>query len=106
MRDAIVSAGLPELQIECIPGEVIVRFYPPSGLTHTVQPESLREKVLYLLRGSSLSKSMLAERLGQKQASGQLKKVIQDLIKEEIISYTIPEKPNSRLQKYRLKNND
>jgi len=49
-----------------------------------------------------LSKSELSARLGQKEVSGQLNKVIRSLLAKWQIEYTIPEKTNSRLQKYRL----
>jgi hypothetical protein len=58
--------------------------------------------VLLLLENGSMSKSELAAGLGQKKVSGQLNKVIRQLLQNGKIRYTIPEKPNSRLQKYRL----
>ena len=45
----------------------------------------------------------MSYRLGQKAISGQLNKVLKELLVERVVEYTIPEKPNSRLQKYRLK---
>ena len=110
MRDAVVSAGLPEPQIECIPGEVIVRFFPPVGLTHAVQQESqqesrqesLRDRIVHALDDKPLSRSEIVKAIGQQKASGQLNIVIHKLLAEKIIEYTIPEKPNSRMQKYRL----
>lgn len=62
----------------------------------------LRDKVCILLSVGEISKSEIAAELEQKQVSGQLHKVIRMLISEDIIEYTIPEKPQSRLQKYRL----
>jgi len=40
--------------------------------------------------------------LGQKEVSGHLNKTVRDLLATQAIEYTRPEKPNSRLQKYRL----
>jgi ATP-dependent DNA helicase RecG len=40
--------------------------------------------------------------LGHKEISGQLNKVIRLLLAEQTVELTIPDKPNSRLQKYRL----
>ena len=67
------------------------------------QPESLGGKVLKALTEKPLSKAKLSEILGQKEISGQLNKVIRSLRQDGLIEYTIPEKPNSRLQKYRLR---
>jgi len=51
-----------------------------------------------------MQKSELSKKLGQKSVSGQLNKVVQSLLADQIIAYTLPDKPNSRLQKYQLTN--
>ncbi|MBI4613324.1 MAG: putative DNA binding domain-containing protein [Planctomycetes bacterium] len=66
------------------------------------RPESLDKRVLRSLGGRPLSRAELSARVGHKGVSGQLKKVIRDLVRLGVIEHTIPEKPNSRLQKYRL----
>lgn len=66
------------------------------------QPESLKDRVLGLLIASSRGKAEFSLSLGQKEVSGQLNKVIRELSTEQKIEMTIPEKPNSRLQKYRV----
>ncbi|HLA26745.1 MAG TPA: ATP-binding protein [Syntrophales bacterium] len=66
------------------------------------QPESLKNRVLRLLMASAMRKAEISLALGQKEVSGQLNKIIRELLAENIIEYTIPEKPNSRLQKYCL----
>ena len=66
------------------------------------QPESLERRVLGLLSGGPLSKSELSSRLGQKEVSGHLNQVIRILLADQTVEYTRPEKPSSRLQKYRL----
>ncbi len=68
----------------------------------TSQLESLRTRVLGALVGGPLSKAELSDRLGQKQASGQLHEVVRRLVADRLIEYTVPDKPRSRLQKYRL----
>ncbi len=65
-------------------------------------PESLETRVLLSLESGPMSKSELSSRLGHKEISGQLNKVIRMLLAEQNVEQTIPEKPNSRLQKYRL----
>jgi ATP-dependent DNA helicase RecG len=49
-----------------------------------------------------MSKSELARAIGQTSISGKLNQRIREMLTAELIEYTIPEKPNSRLQKYRL----
>jgi ATP-dependent DNA helicase RecG len=59
-------------------------------------------RVLALLRPQALGKVEISANLGQKEVSGQLNKVIRALMDQGLIEYTLPDKPNSRLQKYRL----
>ncbi len=51
---------------------------------------------------SPLSSAEIANALGHKQLSGNLRKAIPQLRIAGLLQYTIPEKPNSRLQRYRL----
>ena len=55
-----------------------------------------------LLAAGPKSKSDLSRNLGQKEVSGQLNKVVRQLLAEGMIEYTVPDKPRSRLQKYRV----
>lgn len=66
------------------------------------QPESLETRVLGELADGPLSKAELSAKLGQKAISGRLNEIVRKLLAAERIEYTIPEKPGSRLQKYRL----
>ena len=99
------DAGLPEPEFNDSSGfkTTIWRATPPG------QPESfpgdLKSKVLNLLADGPMSRSDLSKKLRQKEVSGQLKKVFRDLLTDEMIEYTLPEKPRSPRQKYRLTDN-
>ena len=67
-----------------------------------LQPEALEVRVLRLLIGGAMSKAELSKNLGQKTVSGQLNKVVRLLVADGMIAFTLPDKPRSRLQKYRL----
>ena len=67
-----------------------------------LRPESLGARVIRKLADGPMSKADLSSSLGQKTISGQLNKVIRRLVADGSIDYTIPQKPRSRLQKYRL----
>jgi len=62
----------------------------------------METRVINLLRYGPMAKSVISSGLGQKSVSGQLNKVIRQLPADEYIEFTIPEKPFSRLQQYRL----
>jgi ATP-dependent DNA helicase RecG len=57
-------------------------------------------KILDSLKQNSLSASNLINIIGQKSRSGGLKKAISELLTNEFISLTIPDKPKSPNQKY------
>jgi biotin operon repressor len=102
------EAGLPEPEFSMSDGFVITirrtvqqRIGEASGRPES-RPESLERRVLGLLADGSLSKSELSSRLGQKEVSGHLNQVIRVLLADQTVEYTRPEKPTSRLQKYRL----
>ena len=56
-----------------------------------------------VLAKDALSKSEIAKKIGLKTVTGYFNRTIRSMLDEGIIEYTIPEKPNSRLQKYKLK---
>ena len=58
-------------------------------------------KVLRLVQFKTLSTKELSESLGQKSKSGQLKKVLAKLLKDDLVEWTEPEKTSSK-QQYRI----
>ena len=57
--------------------------------------------VLQALADGPLSKSGIAQALGRDFVSGALNRTIRQLLDRDEIGYTLPDSPNSRLQKYR-----
>lgn len=101
------EAGLPEPEFAAADGFVITLRRKAGEVTPRPesqpesrpesQPESLELRVLGLLAGTALSSA-----LGQKEASGHLNQVIRVLLADQTVEFTIPDKPNSRLQQYRI----
>jgi len=93
------EAGLPEPEFAAADGFVITlrRKAGEVAPRPESQPESLELRVLGLLAGTALSSA-----LGQKEASGHLNQVIRVLLADQTVEFTIPDKPNSRLQQYRI----
>jgi ATP-dependent DNA helicase RecG len=67
-----------------------------------VELSGTESRILDALSLENLGRSMLLEKLGYKQRSGNYKKAIAKLLDKGWIEMTIPDKPNSRLQKYRI----
>ncbi len=59
-------------------------------------------QVIALLKEGPFSKSEIAKRFGKSKPTRYLNDLMARLLREEYVEYTIPDKPNSRLQKYRL----
>jgi len=85
-----------------VTGQVAGEVEPQPESQPESRPESLEVRVLRLLTAFPLGKTELSAGLGQKEISGQLNKVIRVLLGDQTIEYTIPDKPNSRMQRYRV----
>ncbi|MCY4553341.1 MAG: helix-turn-helix transcriptional regulator, partial [Candidatus Poribacteria bacterium] len=100
------DAGLSEPEFTDSGGfkTTIWRAKPPDQIK--AQPElrggDLELRVINLLADGPMSRSELSPKLGQKKPSGQLYNVIRYLLDNQMIEYTLPDKPTSRHQKYRL----
>ena len=74
----------------------------PESRAESRAESVLANKVMRLLLEADTGKAQLAKLLGHKSVSGELKRQITNLLTLEFIEMTLPDKPNSRLQKYRL----
>jgi len=103
--------GLPELEILEI--GMRLRFIVPlaesipimrsqHGAQSEAQSEAQSMVVLTALVDAQLSAAELTEALGLHSKTGAFKRTIKELLEQNLIEYTIPDKPNSRMQKYRL----
>jgi len=64
--------------------------------------KSIQHRIMVALSQTPLGRSEISKTLGHKTISGAAKQALSDLLAAGLIEQTIPEKPNSRLQKYRL----
>lgn len=64
--------------------------------------EQVGMRILRACARSPLSSAEIASFSGHKTLSGNLRKALPVLREAGLLEYTIPDKPNSRLQKYRL----
>lgn len=60
------------------------------------------DKIFPLLAADTLSANALVAGLGLKSRTGAFKRTIKELLELKWVAYTMPDKPNSRLQQYRL----
>lgn len=73
-----------------------------AGSEAESRAESLDIRVLHALQSKPLGKAKIAEALGMRQVTGQLNEQVRALLGQGLIDMTLPDKPNSRLQQYRL----
>ena len=64
--------------------------------------DEIQRKVLIVLGNSIMSTSELAQSVGISQPKNMRRRYLRLLLDMHFIEYTLPQKPNSKLQKYRL----
>jgi predicted HTH transcriptional regulator len=112
IRDMIgrcYDAGLPEPEIRIDGGFwvlTIPRKKPDSGAQSGAQSRAQSgaqsEAILLALGKEPLSAAELSVILGLQSKTGAFKRTLQELVENGMVEFTIPDKPNSRLQQYRL----
>ncbi|MEN6468812.1 MAG: ATP-binding protein [Smithella sp.] len=104
--DECKKAGLPEPEFREEFGGLSVHFIKADKSQEKVQvgaqSKAQSERILIILSRSEASASEMLSALGLKSKTGYLKRDIKRLMDENLMEYTIPDKPISRLQKYRL----
>lgn len=69
-------------------------------LEQELKQETYFSRILFLLMNKPMSRNEIS--LGLKSISGHLNRVISELIEKELIDRTIPDKPQSSKQQYKL----
>jgi len=68
---------------------------------HEWDKRSVHDRIMVAVQARPLTRAALATALSHKGVSSSLKKAMNDLMKVGLLAYTLPEKPGSRLQRYR-----
>lgn len=108
MREAAKAAGIPAPHFEST-GFFTITYHKSAKTTEHELPTQLAtqstdpvERLLNLLQQGDLSAGALRSALGIKHRPNFRTNYLHPALKAGLIEYTIPDKPNSRLQKYRV----
>lgn len=105
---SLIMRNAPEVEFREVAGLFIASFARPSyqsdvgDLTTESQPESMKQRVILMLQAGPLSKAEISKKLGPKAVSGVLNKLMINLLADGVVVQTLPDKPSSRLQKYKI----
>jgi ATP-dependent DNA helicase RecG len=75
---------------------------PKSQIESGVESGPLRIQILHLLKEKEHSKKEMAISSGHKKTYRHLDETVRSLVEAQMIAYTISDKPQSRVQEYRL----
>lgn len=102
IRQALEDYPEIHFDIQEFAGGMMVTFTRQQPESQPEPPFSLEARVLNILVKAPMGKREISAALGQKEISGQLNKVIRTLLAAGQIELTLPDKPRSRLQQYRI----
>ena len=94
--DACKEANLPDPQMSEEDGGFLVTVFK------TGVESDMTAHIVQFLEEGPLSKSQIAQKLGKDKPTRYLNDLMNKLLENGIVQHTIPDKPNSLLQKYRL----
>lgn len=109
-----IGEAMPKRTSEANSGGVLATFSQPPKARPRVAPEveahveahvelsDTDKKIITLLDARILSQSQIMSLLGYRSRTGNFKRALERLSALSLIERTIPDKPKSRLQKYRL----
>ena len=95
------KTGLSEPEYKIKTNSVILTIKRKAGVESGVESD-MEQKILNMLISSTLSKKQIAISLGKKKPTRYLNDLMKKMVNNGTVEYTIPDKPNSRLQKYKL----
>jgi ATP-dependent DNA helicase RecG len=99
--EACKEEGLPEPEIISMDGGILVTLFKNLNNQVTPQVTPQVEGLIKLLKGE-MNRQELQEELGLLDRENFRTNYLQPALEKGFIEMTVPDKPNSRLQKYRL----